>query len=137
MAVFAFTDAFVSVNSVDLSDHVRQVSLELSAEDLDVTAMGDTARNRIVGLNDASVTIEFNQDFAASEVDATLWAAYNGGAAINVVVRADSASASATNPQYTVPVVVTDYKPLANSVGDAATVSVTWPASGAITRATS
>lgn len=136
MAVFAFTDAFVSVNSVDLSDHVRQVSVELSAEDLDVTAMSNTARTRIVGLKDSSVTIEFNQDFAASEVDATLWAAYNAGASVDVVVRADSAATSATNPQYTIPVLITDYKPLANSVGDAATVSVTWPAAGAITRAT-
>ena len=39
MAVFAFTDASVTINSVDLSDHVKSVTLSLTAEELDTTAM--------------------------------------------------------------------------------------------------
>ena len=44
MATRVLTDAFVSWAGVDLSDHVRSVTLTYSAELLDDTAMGDTAR---------------------------------------------------------------------------------------------
>lgn len=134
MATFAFTDAYVTVNSVDLSDHVRQVTLDVSADELEDTAMGDTFRSRIGGLKDWSVTLEFNQDFAASEVDATLWPLL--GSTTTVVVRPTSAAAGATNPQYSGTVLVSQYNPLTNSVGDLATTSVTWQGASTLARAT-
>ena len=136
MAVFAFTDASVTINSVDLSDHVRQVSLSLSAEELDTTAMSATGyRTRAGGLKDGSLTVEFNQDFASSEIDAT----FNGiiGTVVAFVVKPTSGSVSSTNPSYSGNVLITEYMPLANAVGDLATVSMTFPTSGAVTRATS
>lgn len=135
MATFAFTNASVVINSVDLSDHVRQVTLDVSFDDLDDTAMGDTYRSRIGGLGDWNVSIEFNQDFAASEVDATLWPLM--GTTTTITVKPTSGSVSAANPSYSGTVLVNDYSPLANSVGDLATVSVTWPGAGTLTRATS
>lgn len=135
MATFAFTDASVVINSVDLSDHVRQVTLDVSFDDLDDTAMGDTYRSRIGGLGDWNVSLEFNQDFAASEIDATLWPLM--GTTTTIVVKPTSGAVSATNPSYSGSVLVNDYSPLANSVGDLATVSVTWPGAGTLTRATS
>jgi len=136
MAVFAFTDASVTINSVDLSDHVRQVSLSLTAEELDTTAMSATGyRTRAGGLKDGSLTVEFNQDFASSEIDAT----FNGiiGTVVAFVVKPTSGSVSSTNPSYSGNVLITEYMPLANAVGDLATVSMTFPTSGAVTRATS
>lgn len=135
MATFATTDYVVTVGGVDLSDHVRQASTDITVEELDDTAMGDDSRSKIGGLRDASVTLEFNQDFAASEVDATLWPLL--GTVTNVVVRPVSGAVSSTNPQYTFPVLVTQHAPFANSVGDLATMSVTWPGSGTVLRATS
>lgn len=135
MATFAFTDAFVSVDGTDLSNDVRQVSISFSTDELDDTAMGDTYRSRIGGLNDVSVSLEFNQDFASSQVDATLFPLL--GTVVTVIVRPDSGSVSATNPNYTGDVLVNDYTPMGNSVGDLATVSVTWPGSGSWSRATS
>lgn len=135
MATFATTDYKVTVGGTDLSDHIRQVTADITVEELDDTAMGEDSRSKIGGLRDASVTLEFNQDFAASEVDATLWAAL--GTVINVVVTPTSSAVSSTNPAYTFPVLVNQYQPFANSVGDLATVSVTWPGSGTVTRATS
>lgn len=134
MATFAFTDASVTVNSVDLSDHVRQVTLNVSAAELDDTAMGDTFRSRIGGLKDWSVTIEFNQDYAASEVDATLWPLL--GTTTTVVVKPTSSAVSATNPSYSGSVLVSGYNPVGGSVGDLATTSVTWQGAGALARAT-
>ena len=136
MAVFAFTDASVTINSVDLSDHVRSVSLSLTAEELDTTAMSATGyRTRAGGLKDGSLTVEFTQDFASSEIDAT----FNGiiGTVVAFVVKPTSGSVSSTNPSYSGNVLITEYMPLANAVGDLATVSMTFPTSGAVTRATS
>lgn len=135
MATFAFTDASVVVNSVDLSDHVRQVTLNVSADELDDTAMGDTFRSRIGGLRDWSVSLEFNSDFAASEVDATLWPLL--GTTTTITIKPTSSAVGATNPSYSGSVLVSQANPLGNSVGDLATVSVTWNGAGTLTRATS
>ncbi|MGW3808855.1 radical SAM protein [Micromonospora sp. NPDC005113] len=134
MGSFAFTDAVVTVGGTDLSDHVRQVTINVSADQLDDTAMGDLFRSRIGGLKDWTVSIEFNQDFAASEVDATLWPLL--GTTTAVTVKATSASTSATNPLYSGSVLVSGYNPLGNGVGDLATTSITWQGAGALTRAT-
>lgn len=134
MATFALTDASVTIGGVNLSDHVRSVTLEVSADELEDTAMGDTYRSRIGGLKDSSWTIEFNQDFAASNVDATLFPLL--GTVATIVGKPTSAAVSATNPSYTGSALITQHSPIANGVGDLATMSVTWPGAGAVTRAT-
>lgn len=134
MGSFAFVDAKVTVNAVDLSSFVRQVTINASADQLDDTAMGDTFRSRIGGLKDWTIALEFNADYAASAVDATLWPLL--GTVTTVTVKATSASTSATNPIYSGPVVVSGHTPVGGSVGDLATVSVTWQGAGALTRAT-
>lgn len=135
MATFAFTDASVVINGTDLSDHVRQVTLSVQADELDDTAMGDTFRSRIGGLKDWSVSLEFNSDFAASEVDATLWPLL--GTVTTITIKPTSGSVSATNPSYSGSVLVSQVNPIGGSVGDLATVSVTWQGAGALTRSTS
>lgn len=135
MATYAFVDAFVEVNSVDLSDHVAAVTLEVSADDLDDTAMGDTYRSRISGLKDTTWSITFHNDHAASEVESTLWSAL--GTVVTCKVRPDSDAASATNPEYSQSVHINGFTPVGGSVGDLAQVTVSWPGAGTLSRATS
>lgn len=135
MATFAFTDAKVTINSVDLSDHVRQVKLSIEADDLENTAMGADFKSRIGGLKDWSVDLEFNQDFAASKVDATVFPLIGDVTAIEIVPVNDTVSA--TNPKYSGNVLVKEYSPLDGSVGDLATTSFTWPGAGDLSRSTS
>ncbi len=135
MASVAFTNAFVSVNAVDLSTFVRSVTINVEAEDLEDTAMGDTFRSRIGGLKDWSVDLEFNQDFAASAVDVSIFSLL--GTVIAVIVKPVNTTTSATNPQYSGNVLVSEYNPLDGSVGDLATTSVSWPGAGVLARATS
>lgn len=135
MANFVLTDASVVVNSVDLSDQVRQVTLTVEADVQENTAMGDTFRSRLGGLKDWSVEIEFNQDFAASEVDATLWPLI--GTVTTVTIKPTSGAVSATNPSFSGSAILSEYPPLDGSVGDVATASVTFEGAGTLTRATS
>jgi hypothetical protein len=134
MAVYMGNDASVTINSVDLSDHVAQVSFTETSAELESTAMGDSNVTRIGGLKDGSVTIEFHADFAASEVYATINPLL--GTTTTVLVVPVSGSVSATNPSKSVSALVTEVPFVDHAVGDLATVSVTWPFSGAVTTAT-
>lgn len=134
MASLVLTDAAVTVNAVDLSDHIRQVTVNIAAGDEDFTAMGATGKARKAGLRDDSYEFEFNQDFAAAEVDATLFPLV-GAAPFAVTVKPTSAAVSATNPSYNGNGIITAYNPIDGAVGAAMVTSVTIPVDGVITRA--
>lgn len=127
MSTFAGTDVRVEVNSVDLSAWVESVTLPVEFEALEDTAMGDSARSRIAGLEDGSITLNFNDDFDASAVDATIWAARK--TAVVCKVRPTSAAIGATNPEYVGSYLVNQVNPFGVSVGQLAKRSVTWPLS--------
>jgi hypothetical protein len=135
LAKFVLTDASVVLNSVDLSDHVASVTLDITAEEIVTTSMGETFVSRTGGLKSGSLSIDFQQDFAASEVDATLFPLL--GTTTAFVVKPTSGSVSSTNPSYSGNVLVNQHIPVGNAVGELATMSVSFPTSGTITRATS
>ena len=134
MAVFAATDLEVTIDTVDFSASLAAVTLDISKEQLETTAFGDAARTYIAGLQDASVTLSFHQDFAASAVDATLHAAL--GTEVAIVVKPTSDAVGSGNPSYSFNALVTQITPFSSNVGDLATQDVSFPISGAITRAT-
>ena len=135
MATFMLNNASVTINSVDLSSYVTSVTLSQSADNLEDTAMGDTSRSYIGGLKSGTVDIEFNADFAAAKTEATIFPLV--GTSTAVVVKPVAASVSATNPSYSFNAVVTEWDTLNGSVGEIATHSISWPITGAITKATS
>jgi len=135
MAKFAATDYKITVAGVDFSTNLNSVELSQEADDLETTAFGQSWRSRIGGLNNASITLNFMQDFAAGSVDATLNPLL--GSIATVIIQSASGTVSATQPKYTATCLVTAYSPFASSVGDIATLSVTWPVSGTVVRGTS
>lgn len=72
MAKHVLRDAQVTVNAVDLSDHVSSVTIETSRPEVDVTSMGADYMETIPGIPDATITVTFFNDYAAGEVYATL-----------------------------------------------------------------
>ena len=134
MAKFAATDFKVTINGTNLSTALNSVELAIESDDLETTAFGGEWRTRVGGLKSGSVTLSFLQDFGAGAVDATLFPLLNTLA--TVVITPTSSSVSATNPSYTAACLVNSYSPFASSVGDIATLSVTFPVSGTVTRAT-
>lgn len=134
MAKFVATDVKVTINGTNFSSSLAQVELSIESDDVETTAFGSDWRSRTGGLKQASITLDWHQDFGASSVDATLFPLLNTIA--TVVITPTSGSVSATNPSYTGTFLVNSYSPIASSVGDLATFSVTWPASGTVTRAT-
>jgi hypothetical protein len=134
MAKIVLTGVTVTVGAVDLSDHVAAVTISTEFDEVETTAFGQGHRTRIAGLQDTTLSLEFHQDFAATETEATLYPLL--GTVATVVVKPTSAAVSATNPSYTLAALVTEWSPLDGSVGDLSTASVTWPCNS-ITKATS
>ncbi len=135
MAAIVLTNAYITINSVNLSDHVASVTLNTADDVIDTTAFGTTARTRVAGLGDNSITLEFHQDYAAANVEATIYPLV--GSTTTVVVKPNGATTGATNPSYTCTALVSEWQPLNGAVGELATASVTWPISGEITKAVS
>jgi predicted secreted protein len=134
MPKFAATDFNVLINGTNFSTSLNSVELTLSADDLETTAFGGEWRTRIAGLKSGSITLNFMQDFGSASVDATLYPIFGSNA--TVVIKPTSATVSSTNPAYTAVALVTAYSPYSSSVGDIATLSVTWPTTGTVSRAT-
>lgn len=129
-------DATVILNSVNLSDHVRSVELTYDADEQDNTAMANGGfSSTLTGLKNGSINLEFNQDYAASSVDATLWPLF--GTSFTFEIRPTSAAVSATNPKWTGTASMFGYSPLSGSVGQVNTTTVPLKVQGALTRATS
>lgn len=135
MAAFAYTDATLSIGGTDLSDHVVSLGLNVDGEELDITAMGDSWRDRIIGLKDWSIDVEFHQDFAASDTFWTLWNAH--GTKPSTVVKPTSGAVSTTNPSFTGTPLINAFPILAGSVGSLSTISVSWNGGGSLAVATS
>ena len=136
MARIVLTDAYVVVNSVDLSDHINSVEIAQSFDSVETTAFGDSGRTRTGGLEDSSITLSFHQDFAASSVDQTISPLVGGTAAFEIRAVGTAIGLSSTNPKWTGTVLITEWNPLSGAVGELSTADVTWPVSGQIARGT-
>jgi hypothetical protein len=135
MAKFVATDYNITIGGTDFSSSIASAELSIEVDDVETTAFGDSSRTRVGGLQTGTLTLDFHQDFGSSSVDATLEPLIGTSAAI--VIKPTSAATAATNPTYSFNCLVTQYSPFASSVGDLATLSVTWPVTGDITRAES
>jgi hypothetical protein len=136
MAVFLNNGVGVKVNSVDLSDHVNNITLNRNFDELEVTAMGDSGHKFIKGLEASSITLDFLNDTATASVLQTLQAAW--GTNVTVVLLQNKGTAvSATNPLYTMTVLLNGTTDINGATGDLSTQSVTWNVSGTVAVTTS
>lgn len=136
MARIVLTNASVVFGtSNDLSDHIASVTINTSYDIVETTAFGNTAKTRIAGLADNSVSFEFHQDFASGSVESIIYPLL--GTAVTIKVKPDAGAVATTNPQYSFSALISEWTPLNGSVGELSTASVTWPVSGAITKTTS
>jgi len=131
MAVFLNNGVSVTFNSVDLSAYVTSVTVNQSFDELEVTAMGDTAHKFAKGLEASTITLDFLNDNAATTVIPTLRAAY--GTTVPVVIKQSSGAVSASNPSYSTTVLVNNLQNVNGAVGDISSQSITFTCNSVIT----
>ena len=136
MAKFVVKDPVIVVGGSTVSASTASATIALEADDVETTSFGtDGWRTRIGGLKGGSVDFEFHQDFGAGGVDALLFPLLGGTTTVSIVPGGTAAVGTA-NPSYSFDVLVASYSPMDSAVGDLATVSVSFPITGAVTRAT-
>ena len=135
MAIYMNETVTVTVNSVDLTDHITSIDFTESVSEIETTSMGSANVTRIGGLKDGSVSISWHQDFASSEVYATLNPLL--GSVTTVLVKPTSAAVSATNPSKSVSALVSELPFISGDVGSLSTFDTNWNFSGVVTTATS
>ena len=135
MAIYMSNGVVVTLNSVVLSDHVTSATINRVFEELEVTAMGDSSRKYTKGLETSTIALDFLSDTAASNVNATLQAAW--GTTVTLTLKQTSAAVSATNPLFSTTVLVNNTTDINGAVGDISSQSITFTCNSPIVITTS
>jgi hypothetical protein len=122
MAIFLSNDVQVTLNAVDLTDHVTSATINRVFDELEVTAMGDTSHVFVKGLEASTITLDFLNDTATSNVLQTLQAAW--GTTVALTLKQTSGATSATNPLYSTTVLLNNTTDINGAVGDISTQSL-------------
>jgi len=125
MAVLALTNAYISVNGVVLSDHGNSVSVHYEIDQVETTTFGSSGHTFTGGLQNNSIEIAFNQDYAASNVEATIFPLV--GTTTTVIIKPNGSTTGATNPSYTVSgAYLAAHTPVAGKVGELVTTTLSF-----------
>lgn len=135
MSIYLSNGVVVTLNNVALSDHVTMATINRSFDELEVTAMGDSAHKFVKGLEASTITLDFLNDTAASNVNATLQAAW--GTTVALTMKQTNAVTSATNPLFSTTVLVNNTQDINGAPSDIASQSITFTCNSAIVITTS
>lgn len=129
-------------SSVDISAMISEVSLTVNADIVEFNNMAAAGwRIKKTGLKAGQGQIVFNQDFAASQVDAYFGLGGTWGFASSSTLyfdlKATAASRGSTNPSYVCQWLNAGYTPISGAVGAGATVPFNFETTGQIARLTS
>lgn len=132
MAITLNNKVGVKIDTVDFSDLVTAATLNMSFEELEVTAMNDLARQYVKGLETATLSLSFLNDTATDEILDELLSNY--GATVGVKMIQDSTAAvSDANKLYTFDILVNNLTPVNGATGDLSTQDVTFTVNSAVT----
>ena len=127
------TNAAKTTPSIDISAYVTNAVINQVADELEVTAMGDTAHKFVTGLQSNTLTLDFLNEWAASQVMQTLNDAFGQTISVSMITVKGTA-VSAANPTYQFSILVNNLTPVGQGgVAEIATSSVTFTINSAVT----
>ena len=127
------TAAAPTTPSVDISAFVTNAVINQIVDELEVTAMGDTAHKFVAGLQSGTFTIDFLNEWASAQVMQTLNAAFGQTLAVSVIT-VKGTTVSAANPSYQFSILVNNLTPIGQGgVAEIATSSLSFTVNSAIT----
>ena len=138
VAIFLSNGVQVTLNSVVLTTVTTSASISRTFDELEVTAMGDSAHKFVKGLEASTITLDFLNDDSASgagSVRSALQAAW--GTTVALTLKQTSAVTSSTNPLYSTTVLVNKTTDINGAVGNESTQSLTFTCNSPIVITTS
>ena len=134
MAIILNNKVGVKIDTVDFSDLVTAATLNMTFEELEVTAMGDASRQYVKGLETATLTLSFLNDDATNEILDELLSEYGKTVAVKMVQNGTSpVTISDTNKLYTFDILVNNLTPINGATGDLSTQDVTFTVNSVVT----
>jgi hypothetical protein len=124
MSKLVLVNAQVLVNAVDISNHVQSVNIESQRDEVDVTSMGDTSKEIVLGLGDVTFTVTVFNDYAVANIDSQMFALHQTNTPFAVEVRPVNGARSTSNPGYTITALLPQYSPISGDVGSAVTTDL-------------
>lgn len=115
----------VTVNAVNISNQVREVTIETERDEVEVTGFQAANKEFLPGLGDATITLDVFVDYGAASIDATFWPLSTTDTPFPVVIKPDNVAVGPANPSYTLQALMYGYSPIAGAVGEAASTEVT------------
>jgi len=135
MAVMLNSLVGVKINSVDISDHVSSATLTQNFDELEITSLGDSAHKYVKGLEASTLSLDFFNDFAASQITPTLQAAY-GTTVTAVIIPVKGTAVSASNPLYTVSILINNLTPISGDVASINASSISFTCNSTVVQTT-
>jgi hypothetical protein len=127
------TNAAKTTPSIDISAYVTNAVINQVADELEVTAMGDTSHRYVAGLQSGTLTLDFINDWASSQVMQTLNDAFGQTLSVSMITVKGTA-VSAANPTYQFSILVNNLTPVGQGgVAEMATSSITFTINSAVT----
>ena len=111
MAIYLDNNVGLKIATVDLSSYVSSITLTQTFDEVETTTMGSGSHTFAKGLESSTLQVDFLNDWDAAKVQATLQAAY-GTSVTAVVIPVKGTAVSATNPLYTVSILVNNLTPV-------------------------
>ena len=136
MAVFVLRNVCASIDGTRVDDHIREIGVNLSAADVDFTAMGNGGQQRQAGIRDDSLTMTVYSDFASNSIHSLISSKFVSAGTFEIKVTASGSTVSATNPIFIGYCPALSYNPVSGAVGDAAMTPLEFPCNGTVTIAT-
>jgi hypothetical protein len=127
------TAAAPTVPSIDISSYVSNAVINQIVDELEVTTMGDLSHRFAQGLQSATFSIDFINDWASSQVMQTLNAAFGTTLAVSVITVKGTV-VSAANPTYQFSILVNNLTPIGQGgVAEIATSSLSFTVNSVVT----
>ncbi len=135
MAVMLNSTVGVKIATVDISDHVSSATLTQTFDELEISALGDLSHRFTKGLESSTLSLDFFNDFAASQITTLLQTNY-GTTVTAVLIPVKGTVVSATNPLYTVSILINNLTPINGDVASINNSSITFTCNSTVAYAT-
>lgn len=125
MATIVLTNPLISLGGTPVKAYATSVTLNYEVDQVEVTAFGDSGRKYTGGLQNISVDLELNQDFATSAAESIVYPLV--GTTTTITIKPVDAATSTTNPLYTISnAYLAAHTPVNGAVGELATTSLSF-----------
>jgi hypothetical protein len=135
MAVMLNSKVGVKIATVDISDHVSSATLSQTFDELEITSLGDLSHKFVKGLEASTLSLDFFNDFAASQISTLLQTNY-GSTVTAVLIPEKGTAVSATNPLYTVSILINNVTPISGDVASINASSISFTCNSTVAYAT-